>query len=230
MERDKIDIDLGDIFRYIAYRWWMILISMFICGVASFMYTNQFVTPIYQADTMLYVNASASVGDVTISALDVGNNKNLIQTYIVILKTRVTLDEISAEIDYAYDRTQLAEMITAAAVSSTDVLQIKVRNVDPMMAEKIAKAIATILPEQISKIIDGTSVRIVDTAVIPSKPISPDYKANTLVGAGIGAILCLILLLLRRLTESRVTSVDYLKDIYEDIPLLTVVPDIDIKK
>lgn len=227
MERDKLDINLQEIFMYILYRWWAIIIAMIICGGLAYGYTDYCVTPMYQSDTMLYVNASTSVGDVTISASDVGSGNSLISTYVVILKTRTTLNEIADEIDNVYDRTELATMISASSVDSTDVLQIKVTNSDPAMAEAIANAVAIVLPEQISEIIEGTSVKIVDTAVIASIPISPDYRQNVTTGAGVGAVLAVILLALRHLQESKIYSVGYLKDRYEEIPVLAVIPVMD---
>ncbi len=230
MAKEKLQIDLEDIFMYILYRCWIVILAMVVTGALAFGYTAEFVTPMYQSDTMLYVNASTSLGDVTISASDVGSGSSLIDTYIVILNTRTTLDAISDEIGNAYNRTELAGMISASAVGTTDVLQIRVTNSDPEMAEQIASAVAVVLPEQIAEIIDGTSVRIVDTAIVSSSPISPDYKENTLMGAGVGAFISIALLALRRLLETKITSADYLKEAYDEIPLLAVIPIIEMKK
>lgn len=230
IDRENLEIDLQDIFMYLLYRCWVIILSMVVFAGAAFGYTTTMVEPLYQSDAMLYVNASMSMGDVTISASDVGSGSDLIETYIVILNTRTTLQAISDEIGNEFSRTELSGMISAAAVGSTDVLQVKVTNEDPEMAEKIATAITVVLPEQISTIIDGTSVRIVDTAIVPSTPISPDVTYNTCVGAAIGAFISAALLVLRRLLETKITSVDYLKDKYVDIPLLAVIPIIEMKR
>lgn len=230
MERDEIEIDLQDMFMYILYHCWIVILAMVVLGASTFAYTTKFVTPMYQSDTMLYVNASMSMGDVTISALDVGSGSDLIETYIVILNTRTTLNAILDEIGNVYSRTELSEMISASAVGTTDVLQIQVLNSDPEMAEQIASAVAVVLPEQIAGIIDGTSVRIVDTAIVSAVPVSPDYKMNTLVGAGVGACISIAFLVLRRLLETKITSAEYLKEVYGEIPLLAVIPIIEMKK
>lgn len=230
VDRENLEIDLQDIFMYLLYRCWVIILAAAVCASVAFGYTTTMIEPTYQADAMLYVNASMSMGDVTISASDVGSGSDLIETYTVILNTRTTLQAISDEIDNAYSRTQLSGMISAAAVGSTDVLQVKVISTDPEMAEKIASAVTVVLPEQIATIIDGTSVRIVDTAIVPSSPVAPDVTHNTCVGAAIGAFISVALLVLRRLLETKITSVDYLKDKYADIPLLAVIPVIEMKK
>lgn len=230
MERDKLEIDLKDIFTYILYRCWIVIIAMAVCGAAAFGYTANCVTPMYQSDVLLYVNASTSVGDLTISASDVGSGNSLISTYVVILNTRTTLNAISDEINNEYSRNELSGMISASAVGATDVLQIRVTNADPEMAAEIATAVAKVLPEQISEIINGTSVKVVDTAVVTTSAVSPNYNSNMGTGIAVGALISVMLLALRRLLETKITSVDHLKDQYDDIPLLAVIPVIEMRK
>lgn len=230
MEKDEIEIDLQEIFMYLLYRCWIIILTAVIFAVGAFGYTTQCITPMYQSDAMLYVNASTSIGDVSISVADVGSGSELIETYTVILMTRETLNAIIEYTDCGYSRSELSSMISASAVGSTDVMQVVVTNEDPEMAEDIAEAIIEVLPDKISEIIDGTSVRIVDTAIVPSSPISPNVTKNTAMGGLVGAFISAALLVLKKLLETKITSVDYLKDTYSDIPLLAVIPVIDMKK
>lgn len=215
---------------YLLYRCWVMIIAMIICAGIGFGYTKEFVTPMYQSDAMLYVNASTGIGDYSISVSDVGVGSDLIETYTVILKTRDTLQEIIDYIGCGYSQSELSGMISASAVGSTDVMQVVVTNADPVMAETIASAVTKILPEKIAEIIDGTSVRIVDTAVVPSYPYTPSYTKNTAIGALVGLFISGALLVLRVLLEKKITSVDYLKETYSDIPLLAVIPVIEVTK
>lgn len=230
MEREKLEIDLQEIFMYLLYRCWVMILAMVIFGGIAFGYTYQFVTPMYQSDAKLYVNATASIGSVSISATDVGAGSDLIETYTVILQTRDTLQEIIDYTECGYSQGQLSSMISASAVGSTDIMNIVVTNEDPIMAEKIASSIAKILPDKISEIIDGTSVRVVDTAIVPSYPVSPNYTNNVAKGAMLGLALSGLILVLRLLLETKITSMDYLKDTYGDIPLLAVIPIVEVKK
>lgn len=230
MQKDEIEIDLQEVFVYLLYRCWVMIIAMVICAGAAFGYTKEFVTPMYQSDAMVYVNGSMSYGDMTISVTDVGGGNDLIETYTTILKTRVTLQEIIDYTGCGYSQGQLSGMISASAVGETDIMKIVVTNEDPVMAETIASAVTKILPEKIAEIIDGTSVRVVDTAVVPSYPYTPSYTKNTMMGALVGLFLSGAFLVLRVLLEKKITSVDYLKDTYADLPLLAVIPVIETGK
>ena len=96
-ENDKeLFIDLRQIFTALLHRAWLIVIVGFIAGIAVFVYTSFFVAPKYSSSVMLYVNNKAiSMDDITISASDLSASQSLIDTYIVILKNRTTMEEVA---------------------------------------------------------------------------------------------------------------------------------------
>ena len=72
-------------------------------------------------------------------------------------------------------------MIDARAVSDTAAFDVTVESENPVEAELVANTIAKILPDRIAEIVDGSSVRIVDYAIIPAHRSSPSYIKNTLI-------------------------------------------------
>ena len=113
-------------------------------------------------------NNNFSFGDasVSISSGDLSTSRNLVDSYIVILNTRETLVDV---IDYAgVARTykEVRNMLSSSAVNETEIFRVVVKSPDPQEAEKIANAIAYILPNRIKNIIDGTSAKVVEAAVV----------------------------------------------------------------
>lgn len=88
-------------------------------------------------------------------------------------------------------------MISAAPVNETEIFEIIVTSTDPQEAEDIADAIAYILPKRITSIIEGTSAKIVDSAVTPVRPSSPNYTQNTMIGFLLGLLLSIVVIVLR---------------------------------
>lgn len=227
---DEIEIDLLELLRVLVHRWWAILLSAIVCGGLAFAYTLFLVDPLYQASALMYVNNSdISVGSTSfsISSSDLTAAQKLVDTYVVILKSRTALDEVKeqAQLDYSYE--ELKDMISAAAVNSTEVFEIKVTSKDPDEAEKIANTIARVLPEKISDIVVGSDVRIVDYAVVPSHRFSPSYRHNTAIGILLGIVLSAGLIILIYLLDENIRSEDYLTQTYPEIPLLAVIPDMN---
>ena len=121
-KNEEIEIDLGRVFHALMDRAWLIVIVSIICAVVTFAFTFFFITPMYESSAMFYVNNNSfSVGDasLSISSGDLTTSRNLVDSYLVILNTRETLNDV---IDYAgANRTykDVLKMISASSVNET---------------------------------------------------------------------------------------------------------------
>ncbi len=225
---DSDEIDLLEVAKALLHRWWALVLAVVIFGAAAFGYTYFFIDPLYQSSTLLYVNNSdISLGatSFTISNADLTAAQKLVNTYVVILKSRTALSEVIEEAGLNYSYEELKDMISAAAVNSTEVFEVVVTSKDPAEAERIANTIANVLPEKIADIVSGSDVRIVDYAVIPSHRSSPSYTRNTAIGMLLGLVLSAAAVILAGMFDDNIRSEDYLAQAYPDIPLLAVIPD-----
>ena len=228
---DEIEIDLGQLVGALVKRAWLISLVSIVCAVVMFFGTYFFVTPTYKASVKLYVNNSAlsSVSDIvmdSISSSDISAARGLVKTYIVILNTRETLNDV---IDYAglnLTYSQVKSMLSAASVDSTEVFQVTVTSTDPQEAEKLANAIAYILPNRIKNIIDGTSAKVVEYAIVPRSPSGPSYTRNAVMGFMVGLVLSAGLIVVMELLDITVRKEE---DIARSCtaPVLTAVPDME---
>ena len=226
-KENNVQIGLSRIFNALWYRLWLIVLVAVLCAGLTFGVVFSFVTPLYQASAMFYVNNSdVSVGDtvLNITAGDITAAKDLVESYIVILKTRTSLNEVIdyAGLDMSYG--ELEDMISAAAVQSTEIFEVVVTSPDPKEAENIANAISYILPKRIDSIIEGTSARIVDSAIEPSKPSSPNYINSTLMGFLVGLALSAAVVILQEVFDVTIRSEEDLEQVCHH-PVLASVPD-----
>ena len=226
----ELDIDLQRLVTALLDKSLLIGIVAVVCAVVTFLGTYFFVTPMYQSSAMFYVNNnSVSLGEasLSISSADISASRGLVKSYIIILNTRETLNDV---IDYSgVDRTygELKGMISAASVDSTEIFQVVVTSPDPQEADKIADAVAYILPKRISSIIEGTSAKIVDSAVVSSRPSSPSYTKNAATGFAVGLLLSAAWVVLRALMDITIRSEE---DITQNCkaPILAAVPDMEV--
>lgn len=224
---EEIEFDLQRLFGALLNKMWLIILASVLGAVIAIVGTYIFITPQYEASAMYYVNnSSVPVGDGTssITSGDLSTSRNLVESYIVILNTRESMKEV---IDYAgVNRTyaELMAMISAKAVNDTEIFEVAVTSDDPAEAEKIANAIAYILPKRISSIIEGTSAKVVEAAVVPSKPSSPNYMTNTMVGFLLGFVLTAGYIVLRDIFDITIRTEE---DITQNCryPVLASVPD-----
>jgi len=224
---ELIEIDIKRLWSAVWSRLWLVALSSVICGVLAFIYTIYMITPLYKSSAMFYVNnsdISLDGASLSVSSSDISASKSLVDTYIVILKSRACLNDVIDYADLNYTYSELGGMISAASVSSTEVFKVVVTSPDAKEAEKIANAIAYILPKRITEIVEGTSAKIVDYAVVAAAPSSPSRPKNAVIGFLIGFIVSVGFIVLRELFDTTIRGEE---DITQSCkhPILATVPD-----
>lgn len=228
-ENDVVEIDLMHILEVLLSRIWTIIITGAVGATIMFCVATFGMTPKYQSSAMFYVNnnnLNLGSASFSISSSDISASQSLVDTYIVILKTRNTLQTVieKGNLDYTYE--QLSSMISASAVNETEIFKVNVTTTDPVVACDIANAIADVLPDKISEIVTGSGAKIVDYAVINSRKVSPSIKKYTAIGLLAGVVLACVILILEDIFDDTIRDDNYLLTTYEDIPTLAVIPNL----
>lgn len=220
-------IDLIRLIQALMKRMWLVILAGVIGGVLAYGWTDYSTAPVYQASAMFYANNAISVGSGSTefaSKISLGTAKDLIASYVVILNTRETLNDVIdyAGLDYSYG--QLKGMLSASAVGDTEIFQITVTSTDPEEAEVIANAIVEIWPKRISTIIEGTSIKVVERAIVPTYSIGASATSGAVKGALVGAVLCAGLIVLLELLDITIRSVTDVEQVCR-YPVLTMIPN-----
>lgn len=233
MEEDTID--LLELAKAIWKNILAIALVAVLVGSAAFAYTAFLVEPEYQATASLYVNNSSfSLGSTSfsISSSELSASNSLVSVYIYILNSRTTMEDVIKQADLTYTPEELSKMVEAKGVNSTGAFEVTVTSTDPAQAELIANTIAKVLPDRISEIVDGSSVRIVDYAIIPSHRSGPSMVKNTAIGILAGAFVSIAWVVARFLLDDKskmmIQSVDELRTMYPDIMVLAMIPDMRV--
>ncbi len=225
-ERDMIEIDLLKLVLILWRKAWAIILAAIVMGGIAFGITYNFIAPEYQASIKVYVNNTNQSSTTTLTQSDLNVAKQLVDTYIVTLKSRTTLNQIITEAGLDYDSEELNDMITAGAINSTEVFEVTVTSEDAKEAALIANTIADILPNRITEIVENSSVRIVDYAIIDEEPVSPSYPKNVAIGALAGIVVAVALIFLQFVLDNKIHSEEYLIEHYK-YPILAVIPDLN---
>jgi len=222
-EKEGLEVDLKRLLMAVLYRWWIILLASILCGTAAFCYAWFGKTPVYASTVQLYVNNNY-VDSPGYSSAQIMAAKDLAATYMVILESRNVLDVVSQKTDGAYSYAQLKSMVSATAINETEVFQVTVKGTNYKDVAVIANHIADILPEKISAIVEGSSVRVVDKAVENPNPVGPNYENYILLGAAVGLVLIVVFVILLDIMDTSIQSEEYLIQVYGKLPLLAVIP------
>lgn len=227
--REYYTIDLVHILSVLWKKIWVIIICGLIGGVIGFSYSAFAIAPTYSSEIMLYVNnSSLSVGGASfsISSSEITAAQSLVKTYSVLLENRTTLEAVIEKSGVDYTWQELDQMISAASVRETEVLRVRVTCEDPYDAAKIANCIAEVLPMRISEIIEGSSMEVVDSAVVNLNKVAPSITKYTAMGGMVGLIASLIILIIMAVADDAIHDEEYILQTY-DFPILAKIPDLN---
>lgn len=222
-------VDWRHILSQLLKKAWLIVAVGLVLAVAAGIYYSSFVTPQYSSSVMLYVNnKKISMEDISISAADLSASQSLIDTYIVILKNRTTMEEVAERAGVSYHYGKLMSMISTSKVEGTEVFRVTVTSEDPYEATHIANCISEVLPVRIEEIIDGSSMRVVDSAVVNTNKIFPNVSKEAMAAFLIGVLATAALVVLFAVLDDTIRGEDYIVRTY-DLPVLAIIPDFDDK-
>ncbi len=227
-ETEMVEVDIRRIFNAVINNIWRIGIITLLCGMLFFLGSYLLLTPQYQSSVMFYVNNNTLDGDdvSSITSSDLLTSKNLVNSYIVVLKTRTVLTEVIeyAGINRSYE--QLSGMVSAETLNNTEAFRVTVLSTDPEEASIIANAIAHVVPIRVSEIIKGSSAIVVDDAVTPKIAFFPNHTKNTLLGFIIGLVASVAIVVLSEVFDITIRNEDDVKGCCR-YQVLASVPDMN---
>ena len=221
-------IDLAQVAKALWSRAWLIGIVAVLSGAVLLSVAVFIKEPAYTANVQLYVNNNAD--STIISSSQLAAAQALADTYLVVLESRSVLAEVQQQTKLPYSYNELKQMVVGEAINNTEVIEVTVTCENYVHAAQIANTIAQVLPDKISAIIQGSSVRVVDYAVENPNPVGPKYTTWLAAGVLAGTVLSALCIIVVDLSDTSIHSEEYLAEVYGHIPLLAVVPGMDSEK
>lgn len=221
---DNIEVNLIGVLQLLWKKFWLILLCGILFAVAGYMGAMTLLAPKYTASITLYVNNSASADSSTsITSGDLSASAMLVDTYAAIISSNTVLEDVIDQAGVPMTASQLREMVSAISVNNTEVFQVLVEDTDPQRAALLANTLAEIFPTHIADIVEGSSVKIVDYAVVPTEQSSPNCERYAQIGMALGLVVSVVAILVRTLTDTRIKNESDLSA--WNYPVLGVIPE-----
>lgn len=223
---DDTTINLLQVFLKWA---WLIVAASLLSGSISYIVVKTCVTPMYKTEFTAYVNnrnASASSESYISSSSDVSAARSLANSYAKILVSREILLKAAEEAgyeEYSYDK--LSNAVSASLQNNTEIVSVSVKLESPQAAFDIASSLAKISGDYIGNIVEGSSMKIIDSPVFPETFCSPSYLKYTAVGGILGAILVYIIIIILYFLDDTIKSEKELEDSF-GLTIIGTIPDL----
>ncbi|MBR5480024.1 MAG: hypothetical protein IKU84_07580 [Clostridia bacterium] len=205
--------------------YWVITAAV-LGGAVAFLVSYFMMTPIYSATASLYVYNGEKISD-RVSQSDLVASQQLVETYIVILKSDSVLEEVSRRTGDEFTAEEIRDMLSASSTNGTEAFTITVRNKNPETAQRLVNTVIEVLPGEIIRVVKAGAVEIIDRAKVPEDPSSPNIPLNTAVGILLSFVLCVAIIIARSMFDTTVHSEDDLSEF--NIPILGVIPALDME-
>jgi capsular exopolysaccharide synthesis family protein len=134
--------------HYLAIFWhwgWLLILTTVLAGGAAYL-TSRVTIPVYQASTLILVNPAPASTAQDYTSLITG--QALAQTYVQLVTARPILEGVITKLGLSIGPDDLIKDITAEVVGTTQLIQIKVEDTDPIRAAQIANTLVTEFSDQ----------------------------------------------------------------------------------
>lgn len=183
---DETEIDLLDLARVLLRKAWALALALVIGAAASGLFTKLFVTPQYQATSMIYI-FSKTTSVTSLADLQIGSQ--LAVDFQIVGTSREVIDSVIAKLGLDTDYKGLLETVNVTSPTGSHILKVDVTNPDPQLAADISNALADELRARIASVMNTDEPSILSRAYVPTNPVSPSLLKNTALGGLIALVL-----------------------------------------
>ncbi len=224
--QSEVTIDVSSIARTLWKRAWILCLAMVLCFAVTYLYSATMITPTYRSGFTTYVNnritSSTTVGSTTVN--DLSASMGLAYVYQEVIISRSVLTEAAQMCGEDMRDGTATATVTAEVSENAPIISVYVEATDPALAVRYAEAIAEVAPEHVNRVVEGSSMKIVDPPLLPNGKYSPNNFRNGILGALVGLVLAAAVLIVLELVHDEVQSAEDLERRYQ-ITVLGSIPD-----
>ena len=143
---------------------------------------------------------------VDVSELDIKSNLEVINTYNVIIKNPVILQDVVDKLDLTMTPEQLSTRLQVVNSDSSQVVTLIATDVNPERAAEIANTTIQIFKEKLTQLLQVDKISVINEAKATSYPVSPNIEENVAIAIALGAIVGIGLVLLFEFLDTTIRS------------------------
>lgn len=220
-------ISLKELFHIFKKRLAMILVIAFGVAMVSAIISFFIMTPIYESSTQILVNQKKQEG-AAIQFNEVQTNIQLTNTYKVIIKSPVILDQVKEKLHLEETTQKLNKKIEVANEKDSQVVVVTVQDKNPKVARNIANTTAEVFQSEVAKIMSVDNVTVLSKAEVAEKqaPIKPRPVLNVAIAFVVGLMAAVGLAFLLEYLDNTVKKEEDVENLL-GLPVLGIVARMD---
>lgn len=219
-KKHEIEIDLKQIFGLLLSNALYIGVISVVCAILAFSYFQFMATEKYTSTTQIFVMDKSSD---KVTSSDINMFSALSNDYLQLVQTRPVMEKVIAELGLDMSVDTLKGKVAATKQGDSRIISISVVDTSPVVAKRIADAVAKAAADQIYTVMEAELVNIVQPGNVPESPSSPAVMRNTLIAVILAVFVCCAVIIIRFIMDDTVkTSEDVEK--YLGISVIGTIP------
>lgn len=202
IRNEEMEIDLLELFFYLLQRFWIIFVCMVLCAGMALGYTKLAMTPMYSSSSTIYIVGAGN--DMTSLLSDLQAGSQLTSDYKYLATSQPVVEKVINDLELDMESDTLAQRISTENPSDSHMLKLTVRDEDPHMAKVIVDDLTEVMIKQVAAVMENSEPNIVHMGKEDDKPVSPSTKKNTLMGAALGLVLCVMFFTVMFIMDDRI--------------------------
>ena len=186
------EINIRELFGYIKKYLFIIIIVTIVLVAEVIFYDKSIKVPMYTASTTIVLTQTGDVNNATTNIItqnDITINQKLVSTYTEIVKSKLVLEQVIADLNLAETYSELYKKVSVQAITNTEILKISVEHKDKDLSAEIANKIANIFSKEVAKIYKLNNISIIDKAQVPKMVSNNTLKRDIVIAGLIGIFL-----------------------------------------
>ena len=225
-ENQAVEIDVFAMLKTLWKRKFSIVLVALVFAIAAFGYSAFLAKKEYQSTSRIYVVSRQNQDNNALTNSDLQAGSYLVKDYREIILSQDVLEKVVSDLKLDLTPKGLANKIKVTVPVDTRIVSISVNDRVPEEASRIANSLREVAAQKIISITRVSDVTTLEEARPAIGPSSPNIRRNTVIGAGLGAGLVIVVVLLIELFDDRVKRPEDIEDVME-ISLLGVIPNLD---
>ncbi len=214
--------------RLFIKKLWLIILLPVVTGGSAAFYGFNFIKPLYEASTTLYVVSKTSP---SVDGNHYSDNLvtfDMVKDYEELMKSDAVVSKVIEELNLKYDVAELSQKLSVGSKNDTRIMEIAVLDNNPKLAQDIANKFAVVFMLEAIRLIRVENVDIVDIAKLPKTPINSNKPLKyTLLAIMAGFATAVGVIFSLEYLNNKIRTPEDIEKKY-GIPVLGNIPNLDI--
>lgn len=217
-------IDLLELLKSLKTHIRSIILTTLLVALLAGVVTVFFIPKKYESTVRLYLKPDSSTG--TSDYSQVTANNLLVNNYVEMIKGNNITEKAATALKI--NQGEVSSSLAVTNETNTQVISITSTTTDPALSKRIVDQVTKTFRDEVRENLNVTNITIIDNSKIATSPVSPSLPKNLAIGALVGAVLSIAVVIIRMLMDTRIHNKDEAEQ-YLGIPNLGAVPFIENK-